>query len=303
VVLVTGGAGFIGANLVRALIASGERVRVLDDMSVGTAGYLDGLDLELEVGEIGDAEVAFRACADCSAVVHLAARSAVLESVADPWPTFETNARGTLTLLRAAVDAGVERFILASSNAALGEYEPPLDEKKVPRPISPYGASKLAAEGYCSAFHGSYGLRTISLRFANAYGPFSHHKTSVVAKFTKALLAGEGLTIYGDGSQTRDFIFVDDIVAAVMNSLAADVGCEVLQIATGHETSVRELVALLGEITSKDVVLEWLPQPSGEIRRNYASIERAGACLGWRPKVRLREGLEATVAAFSRADD
>lgn len=298
-VLVTGGCGFIGANLIRSLLSAGYQVRILDDLSSGSRENLDGIDAELIHGDVCDPVTVERAVEGCTGVVHLAAKSSVLESTVDPWPTFDVNERGTLTVLQAAVRAGVERFILASSNAAIGEHEPPLTEDLVARPISPYGASKLAGEAYCMAHFGTYGLGTVALRFSNVYGPYSGHKTSVVAKFIRMLLAGEPITIYGDGLQTRDFIYVDDVSRAIVAALESGLAGEVLQIGTGDETPILGLVEMLGEISGVLPDIRWLEQPSGEIRRNYSSIGRARQELGFNPATNLRSGLEATVDWFT----
>lgn len=295
-VVVTGGYGFIGVNTVRDLVARGFAVRVLDDLSGGHPEHLADVPHERVEGDIRDPGAVARALDGAAAVVHLAASTSVLESVADPLPTFEVNVGGTLALLRGAVEAGASRFVLASSNAALGEHPPPLDERVVPRPVSPYGASKLAAEAYCAGFAGSHGIGAVALRFANVYGPYSGHKTSVVAKFVRRMLAGEPVTIYGDGRQTRDFIHVDDVVQAIRLALTRPHGEAVFQIATGRETSVIELVERLGRCAGASPPIEWLPPAAGEIRRNSSSIELARARLGFDPAVTLDDGLPATWA-------
>jgi len=203
-VLVTGGAGFIGTNLVHSLVAKGVAARCFDNFSTGLrtdaehAGYDDVIE-----GDILDADALARAVRGCEYVVHLAAQAGVPASVANPLHDAEMNVIGTLNALIAARDADVHGFVLASSNAPLGEIRPPAHEGIVARPISPYGASKLAGEAYCSAFAGSYGLPTVALRFANVYGPYSYHKGSVIAAWCRQLFAGEPLVVYGDGNQTR----------------------------------------------------------------------------------------------------
>lgn len=302
-ILVTGGCGFIGSNLVPALVLSGFAVRILDNAASGCLENLEGHPVELVVGDIRDQAVVRRAMEGCDSVIHLAAEASVLESVTDPRPTFEVNVGGTLTLLQAAVHAGARRFIFASSNAAIGDQEPPLDEGKVPRPISPYGASKLAAEAYCLAHHGAYGLGTVVLRFSNVYGPWSQHKTSVVSKFIRRMLAGEPITVYGDGQQTRDFIYVADVVQAIIAALTGDVAGGVFQIGTGRETSVCELIELIAAVAQRQPKLEWVAQPAGEIRRNYVSIDRARSLLGFTPARDLEHGLRETFEWLrSRAD-
>jgi UDP-glucose 4-epimerase len=246
-ILVTGGAGFIGANLVRLLLDKGHRVRVLDNFSVGRREYLDGLDLEIVEGDILDAEAVAGAVEGMDGVAHLAAQTGVPDSLKDPHHDCRTNVIGTLNLLEACRRAeeqrsrGVEghsaapshlRFIFASSNAPLGRQPPPATEDKAPLPISPYGASKLAGEGYCLAYHGSWRLGTAVLRFANVYGPYSAHKSSVVARFFRDISIRGEITIDGDGRQTRDFIYVGDLCRAILLALEGDLSGEVFQIAT-----------------------------------------------------------------------
>jgi UDP-glucose 4-epimerase len=301
--LVTGGCGFVGANLVPRLVERGYRVRVLDNLSSGTARYLDGQPVDLRVADIRD-RAAVRAAVDgCTGIIHLAAMTSVLDSVKEPDATLQINVVATHDLLAMAAASGVRRFIFASSNAAVGEQDPPIDEAKVPRPISPYGASKLAGEAYCNGYFGAHGLGTVALRFANAYGPFSGHKTSVVAKFIRRIQDGKSLTIYGDGRQTRDYIFVDDVCNAIVRAIESDVAGEVFQVATGVETALLELVDELRLATGIEPALEWLPQPPGEIRRNVASFEKARAMLGFQPQTPLRAGLAHTITWLARERD
>ncbi len=292
-VLVTGGCGFIGSTLVRTLTASGRDVTVLDDLTGGSRGGLPS-GIRLVQGSVTDRAALRAALVGAEAVVHLAAATSVLESVADPWPGFEVNVRGTLLALEEAVRAGVRRFVFASSNAAVGDQEGAIDETRPSSPASPYGASKAAGEAYCSAFRKARDLETVSLRFANAYGPFSAHKASVIAKFLRLLLDGRPLTVYGDGQQTRDFIFVQDVADAIGLALARPLREPVLQIATGVETSVIDLVTGLSEVTGIKPQITWLPQPAGEIRRNYSRVSRAESSLGFVARVPLRAGLRVT---------
>ena len=293
-VLVTGGCGFIGASAIRALLARRYRIRVLDDLSTGRRDFLDGLSYEWLSGDVRDPDVARQATDGADAVVHLAAETNVLESVDDPWPSFSVNVGGTVTMLRAAVDAGVRRFVLASSNAAIGQHPPPTNEAKLPRPVSPYGASKLAGEAYCAGFGGAYDIDTIALRFANAYGPYSGLKTSVVAKFIRLMLRDETLPVYGDGRQTRDFVHVHDVAQGIALAVERPSAAPALQIATGRETSVLELVGQLERVSGRILRREHLPQPAGEIRRNSSSIALASQEIGYQPRVALEDGLAET---------
>src|SRR5215213_10847396 len=233
--LVTGGCGFIGTALIRSLMEEGgHAVRVVDNFAVGTredlAAASDFVDIsteepgpissgervELVAGDITDEDLALRAAEGADVIVHFAANTGVMPSVEDPRADCMSNVLGTLNYLEAARQGGVGRFVFASSGGTvIGEAEPPIHEEMVAHPVAPYGASKLAGEGYCSAYFQTFGIETMALRFGNVYGPLSGHKNSVVARFIKRATGGEMLEIYGDGTQTRDFIYVDDLIRAV----------------------------------------------------------------------------------------
>jgi UDP-glucose 4-epimerase len=303
-VLVTGGAGFIGANLARLLVARGDRVRVLDDCSIGSLRYLDGLGVEVVVAPLADTAAVGAAIAGTDAVVHLAARAGIPDSVADPLGTFETNVAATVALLDATRQAGVPRFVFASSNAAAGAHPPPVAEDDLPAPTSPYGASKLAGEAYCQAYAATYDLVATSLRFANAYGPRSLHKKSVVAAWLRAALAGEPLTIHGDGRQTRDFLFVEDVaraILAVLDAPAAAVRGERFLVGTGVETTILDLAAAVERAIGTRLERRFLPERPGDLRRNVGRVTKIAERLGWRAIVDLESGLAATAAWFREA--
>jgi UDP-glucose 4-epimerase len=299
-VLVTGGCGFIGANLVRHLRRETPwRIRVVDDLRTGRREYVPPELAEVRVGDIGDPAVLGPALDDVDAVVHLAAQTGVVPSVEDPVADFEGNTVATFRLLDACRRRGVGRFVFASSGAAVGEVPPPIHEEVVPRPLSPYGAAKLAGEAYARAFAGSYGMQTVSLRFSNVYGPFSSHKRNAIPIFITRLLSGGELVIYGDGTQTRDFIFVDDLCRAIHLSLLAEgVAGEVFQVATGVETSILALADLVQRAVGVDAQLRFEPRRPGEVYRSAADISKARAVLGFEPTVGLEEGLARTVAWF-----
>jgi UDP-glucose 4-epimerase len=298
--LVTGGCGFIGVNLVSRLVARGESVRILDNLNLGRREDVENLGVEILVGDVRDPEMVKKAVRGAEVVVHLAAHTRVVESVSDPMLNFEINAIGTMNMLVASRASGVRKFIFASTGGAiLGEQEPPVHEGMVPRPVSPYGAGKLAGEAYCSAFCGSFGLNTVALRFSNVYGPYSYHKGSVVAQFFKDLLEKRPLIIYGDGTQTRDFLYVDDLVDAVLLADRIDTPGEVFQIASGRETSIATLVAQMEELMpSTKFKTRKEKLRAGEIFRNYASIAKARRMLEYEPRTDLREGLRRTWAWF-----
>lgn len=320
--LITGGAGFIGRSLIdNLLIEGGHRIRVLDNLSVGTREDLAGskpdfveaaadaefaawdAPITLVVGDILDAPLAKAVTQRADIVVHLAANTGVAPSVEDPIADGKTNVVGTLNMLEACRAENVGRFIFASSGAPLGVQSPPLNEEMAPHPASPYGASKLAGEGYCSAYFHSFGIDTVALRFGNVYGEGSGKKNSVIAKFIKQAMAGVPLEIYGDGTQTRDFIHISDLIGAVRAAaVTPDVGGEVFQIATAMERTVSEVTDMLAAV----MVAEGLPKPTviygpsrtGDVARNYSDTRKAAERLGWRTHVELEDGLRRTIRYF-----
>jgi UDP-glucose 4-epimerase len=321
--LITGGMGFIGRNLIHSLLEEGEHsIRIVDNLSVGDReslqmitsfnekeAYETGSDfpaegtVELVVDDILNEGNAILHTRDADVIVHLAANTGVTPSVEDPRHDCVTNVIGTLNYLEAARYNDVDRFIFASSGAPLGEVEPPIHEEKAPHPKSPYGASKLAGEGYCSAYYGSFEVETVALRFGNVYGPFSSHKSSVVAKFIRRAIEGKTLEIYGDGTQTRDFIYTEDLVDAIKKAASVSaIGGEIFQIATNKETTVLELtdslLDVLNEKGIKDVTVEHGPKRKGDVQRNYSDTTKADNLLGWKSKTSLEEGLRRTVEFF-----
>jgi len=303
-ILVTGGAGFIGATLVRRLVRAGHRVRVFDNYSTGDVAHLAGVDAELVEGDIRDVAALDAALAGIEAVAHLAAAGSVIMSITDPAANFDVNVLGTFRVLDAARRAGVERTVQASTGGALiGEVTPPVSESSLPKPISPYGASKLAGEGYAHAFAAAYGLRTVALRFANAYGPWSERKQGAVTMFFRAIHAGEPIVIYGDGSASRDYTHVDDISRAIELALDRDVrGGTVLHVASGVETTTAELADLCrGAAGAPDHPGEYRPGRVGEVGRNFASYDLARQVLGYAPSISREEGMRSTWQWFSES--
>ena len=320
--LITGGCGFIGSNLIKNIFSNGARdIRVIDNLSIGSPDYLinsygfrlydrnhdikpiSGLDIVS--GDILDQDLALKSVIGADIIVHLAANCGVEASIANPIFDCDANVKGTLNYLEAAKENNISRFIFASSGAPAGNISPPIHEEIVPKPISPYGASKLSCEGYCSAYKHSFGIDTVVLRFSNVYGPMSIHKNSVVAKFTKEILEGKTLETYGDGKQTRDFIYVDDLVNAIMQSSKVDrVGGDVFQIATNKETSINDIIKMLAlifsEITSQDINVNEGQARVGDMKRNFSDISKAKEILKWEPRKNLDDGLRETVEYFLR---
>jgi len=303
-VLITGGAGFIGSHLSRLLAERGDRVRILDDLSIGRLEYVPDVPREVVRASLGDSEAVARAVQGADAVVHLAARAGIPDSVSDPIGTFTVNVDQTLRLLDAARLAGARRFVFASSNAAAGDHEPPADEDDLPHPVSPYGASKLAGEAYGQAYAATYGLAACSLRFSNAYGPYSLHKKSVVAAALRAALAGEPITIHGDGQQTRDFVYAGDLAAAVVAAIDAPeeaVAGEIFQAGTGFETTINRLAETIRAVAGRPVAFQHAPARAGDVRRNVSRVDKAARVLGYRAAVPLAAGLERTARWFEAA--
>lgn len=305
-VLITGGCGFIGVNLIDFILEKTNwQVRVLDNLYSGKKEYLSRFNddrLSFVKGDIRDERVVEEVVEGCDFVVNLAAQVGVMPSIKDPFFDMDINVKGALSLLNACVENNVSRFVQASSAAPLGEQDMPLDEEKVPRPLSPYGASKLACEGYCSAFSGSYGLKTVVLRFSNVYGPWSELKGSVIPLFIRQILNDETLTVYGDGCQTRDFVYVSDICQGIFLGLTEDLseGFSLFQLGTGVETSVNQLIEILQNVFPDDFRYEYAPARDGEIIRNYADISKAEKRLGYKPRVSIEEGVKRTVGWFEK---
>lgn len=309
--LVTGGAGFIGSNLVHRLVREGRPVRVLDNFATGRRANLSGLEgrIELREADLRDPAAVRDAVAGVRCVIHFGALPSVQRSVEDPAATNEINVTGTLNLLLAARDARVERFVFSSSSSVYGDTaELPKREDMTPRPLSPYALSKLAGEHYCRIFHRLYGLPTFALRYFNVFGPRQNPQSAyaaVIPLFIRALLRGEPCTINGDGGQTRDFTYVDDVVEANLRCCAAPpsaAGAE-YNVAWGNRTSLLELAALLGRITGAEARTVHRPARAGDVRDSQADATRARTLLGWSPGVTFEEGLRRTVAWFREHPD
>lgn len=295
-ILITGGAGFIGTNLTRHLEELGDRVWILDNLSRGRKEYIKNPDqlIEKDIRYGEDLTESFKGM---DAVIHLAAFGSVVESVSQPSPNFDINVRGTFNVLEAARESGVKRMIFASTGGALiGEASPPVDENSLPRPISPYGSSKLCGEAYCHAFAKAYGLGTVCLRFANVYGPFSAHKKGAATKFMKCILNDEPMPIFGDGSSTRDFLHVDDLCAGIILGLDKEIAPgEVFHLASGRDISILNLARTIADIAgSPEHDILFFPARPGEVRHNFARYDKANKELGFKPLTDMRQGLKET---------
>jgi UDP-glucose 4-epimerase len=317
-ILITGGCGFIGTSLIVELIKKypDTRLRILDNLSVGSVqdlsevcdfkcARLDELPttspIELVIGDICDVSTVNTCIQGVDCVIHFAANTGVGPSVDNPRFDMYCNVFGTFNLLEASRLHGVKKFIFASSGAPAGEVEPPIHEELPPHPVSPYGASKLAGEGYCSAYYRSFNLDTICLRFGNVYGPRSKNKSSVVAKFIKMVLHGESCVIFGDGTQTRDFLYIADLVRAVILSIECEVGGETFQIATGNEMTVTDIANLIASELAKRGISMDIHHDNpriGDVRRNYADTTKAKRILNWSTQVDVHHGISLTIEWF-----
>ncbi len=303
--LITGGAGFIGANLAHALVARGESLRILDDFSSGRIENLRGIEDRIEIlrGDLRDPAVVARAVQGTEFILHQAALNSNPRSIKEPEPTNAVNVGGTLLLLEAARAARVRRVVYASSSSVYGDTPGlPKTEEMPLSPKAPYGVSKLAAEYYCRVFTQVYGLETVSLRYFNVFGPRQHPDSeyaAVIPRFLRRMLAGKRPVVFGDGEQSRDFTAVENVVAANLQAAEAARGIgEAFNIACGQTSSLNQLVACLNRLLGTDLPpLYEAPRPA-DIRHSYASIRKAEAIFGYRPALEVEEGLRRTVEWF-----
>jgi len=294
-ILVTGGAGFIGSNLCRLLLSEGVEPVVVDDASGGINYLPQGVERHtLSVADLMEQQDVLRGV---DAVVHLAAKPSVDFANREPLAALDANVGDTLRVLLAAAEAGVPRFVCASSNAAAGNVVGPVHEQVLPRPASVYGATKTASENFCSAVSESYGLDAVALRFSNCYGPYSDHKESAAHLFVRRGLSGEPITIFGDGAQTRDFIYVEDICRCILAAASKACG-PVLQVGTGVETTVTELVAAIEKAVGSELALAYAEPRMGDVLTSVSDNSLAFEQLGWKPQVDLETGVARTVAYY-----
>jgi UDP-glucose 4-epimerase len=307
--LVTGGAGFIGSNLVDALLERGDDVRVLDNFSTGNRTNLEGANIEVVEGELRSYERVHAAVRGVEVVYHLGALGSVPRSVQDPLTSGAVNVEGTLNVMLAARDEGIRRVVFASSSSIYGnQAELPLREAMAADPISPYGVAKLAAERYCVSFSRVYhSFETVVLRYFNVFGPrqnpYSEY-AAVVPLFITAIAAGEPVLIYDDGNQSRDFTYVDNVVAA--NLLAADApgtSGRIFNISAGAPVTVNELADTVGRLLGKQVERRYLPPRPGDLRNSWADVSESRDVLGYEPSVSLEDGLRRTAAYLLQGEE
>jgi UDP-N-acetylglucosamine/UDP-N-acetyl-alpha-D-glucosaminouronate 4-epimerase len=303
--LVTGGAGFIGSHIVKRLVDDGAEVRVVDNFSTGQAERLDALrsSIEFVKGDLAEQATAREIVDGVDLVIHQAAVPSVQRSVADPVATNRANVTATVNLLEACRDAQVRRIVFAASSSAYGDTEVlPKREDMPANPLSPYALQKLIGEGYCKLYHDLFGLETVCLRYFNVFGPYQdpHSEYSaVIPKFITRLLANQPITIHGDGEQSRDFTFIDNVVEANLLALKApDAAGKMCNIGCGEHITLNRLVMLLEQHLGVNAKVIHAPPKPGDVRHSLADIERAKAILHYRPKITVEEGLRRTIAWY-----
>ncbi len=310
--LVTGAAGFIGSSLVHALLAQGHKVRGFDNLSTGKmenlADVLDAIDFRN--ADLRDAEAVKEACKGIDFIFHQAALPSVPRSVSDPMSSHDSNVTGTLNLLIAARDAGVRRVLFAGSSSAYGDQPTlPKHEAMMPGPISPYAASKVACELYMETFYRCYGLETVTLRYFNVFGPrqdASSQYSGVLAKFITLMLKGERPSIFGDGEQSRDFTYIDNVIKGNIQACyapAEKVCGKVFNVATGSTITLNKTYAALQQLIGFGGAAQYFPERAGDIKHSYADVSRAREAFGYETIVNFEEGLRQTIAWYRQQED
>jgi UDP-glucose 4-epimerase len=303
--LVTGGAGFIGSHLARRLLEDGHEVRILDNFSTGARPNLAPIEADIEIveGDIQSYERAHNAVRDCEVVFHQAALPSVPRSIQDPLTSNAVNVIGTLNILLASRDGGVRRVMFASSSSIYGaDRTLPKQESRAPQPMAPYAVAKLAAEGYCRSFSQVYDLETVALRYFNVFGPRQDplsQYAAVIPRFVTALLRDEAPVVFGDGEQSRDFTYIDNVVDAnLLAATAEGVSGQTFNVACGERISLNHLLDGLREILGSDRQASYLEARPGDVRHSLADISRAREFLGYEPSVSFDEGLRRTVESL-----
>jgi len=308
-VLITGGCGFIGSNLVDYIIKNTDwNISILDNLTTGKLSDISGIKSFDEriiffKGDLININDIKESINGCNYAINLAAQTSVIGSIKDPFYDERVNIYGLLNLLEMCAKNNVKKLIHASSAAVLGEQEMPINESKIPKPKSPYGASKLAGEAYCSAYTKNYSLSSIVLRFSNVYGPRSYNKGSVIAKFIKRIFQDKNLIIYGDGKQTRDFIYIDDICFGIYQALTKKLpSYEIIQLGTGIETNIYSIANILKELSRKYNLyipkLVYNDPRTGEVLRSVCDISKAKKLLDFKIKTSINKGLSNTLKWF-----
>jgi UDP-glucose 4-epimerase len=317
-VLITGGLGFIGSNLVEYLLAKKniQKIIIIDNFSKSSTRYLDTLTkyklftspknyknshnrVQVINCNINNKDFAFKVTKNIDYIVHLAAESGVDVSISKPYESFQTNVLGAYNYIEASRRNNVKRFIFASSGAVFGDTQPPLKESNVRAPISPYGSSKLTIETFCETYSNVFDLNTTILRFSNAYGPYSLHKQSIISKFINNILSKKSIIVNGNGNITRDYVHVSDICSAIYKSIKDKNGANIYHVGTGKETSIKQLIKIFkNECVNYDISVIYGSDRVGDMKKNYTSITKIKKYLKWSPKISLKKGFSQTFKWF-----
>ena len=303
--LVTGGAGFIGSHLVERLVNDGRRVRVLDNFLTGKRENLAPFSNQIYLveGDMADPAVCQRACQGVRVILHEAALPSVPKSVADPVASHRSNVQGTFNMLVAARDAKVERFIYAGSSSAYGESETlPKVESMTPSPLSPYAVQKLTGEYYCTAFARCYGMSTLTIRYFNVFGPRQDPKSQYAAAipaFITAIAEDRAPTVYGDGEQTRDFTYIDNVIEANLLAVKTSTRGEVINVACGESISINAIIQAINAELGKNIRPNYVAPRPGDIKHSWADVRLADKVIGFRPNVPFRDGLRRAIAWYT----
>ena len=305
--LVTGGAGFIGSHIVRRLVENGEYVRVIDNLCTGSSDRLAGVVAAIEFvqADLAEPEVAERAVNSVDYVIHQAAIPSVQRSIRDPIASNRANITATLNLLEACRKRGVNKFVYAASSSVYGDTVVlPKREEMPANPLSPYALQKHVGERYCAMYHALFGLETVSLRYFNVFGPGQDPNSeyaAVIPKFITRLLAGQAVTVFGDGEQSRDFTYVENVVEANLRALRAEgAGGKVVNVGCGRRFSLNQLIGMMERLLGVKARVEYLPPRPGDVRDSLAAIDLARKVLGYEPRVSIEEGLKRTVESFTK---
>lgn len=307
--LVTGGAGFIGSNITSALLERGEKVRVIDDLSTGKLENIESLsgNIEFIEGDICDFDCVQKAVKDVDYILHQAALPSVPRSIKEPIASNRVNVEGTLNLLVAGRDANCKKLVMASSSSVYGDTPTlPKHEEMAPQPMSPYATSKLAAEKYAMNFHKVYGFPTVALRYFNVFGPRqdpNSHYAAVLPKFIKAMLSNEPPVIYGDGEQSRDFTYIENVVHANLLACESDAAGCYLNTACGGRYTLNHLIEVLEEVMGVSANQEYQAPRVGDVKHSHAAIELARKNIGYSPLVSFKDGVKKTVAWYREKFD
>lgn len=296
-ILITGGCGFIGTNLISVMQQDKKyNIKVIDNESLGKSENIKKYDVNFVKADILDYNTIIRETKNIDTIIHLAADTRVIDSIRDPEKNFQTNVIGTMNILMAMKKNGIQKIINASTGGAiLGEVTPPVNENMLPTPSSPYGASKLAVEGYLCSFASSYGIKACSLRFSNVYGPNSWHKNSVISTFIRKIITKNTLDVYGDGEQLRDYVYVIDLCNGILQAINSDTS-GVYQLGTGFPTSINKLIELISNTAGNkyDIHVNYHPYRDGEIHNTWCDIKKAKDAFGYHPLTSLPVGIQNT---------